>query len=137
MGLRQWPFISQTKYLSCVKNMMMCRDHHTQTDVQMFENWLLSLTSCNNLLLHTTIWVLTNTKIKNYYRLWTSELNPGFAGKQSKFTGKRIINVQFQMYKKLKKHLYRQSSILAAKGDTNINKTVFSQKVYNPIREIR
>lgn len=38
-----------------VKNIMMCKDQHTQTDVQIFENGLVSVTSLNGLLLHTTI----------------------------------------------------------------------------------
>lgn len=60
---------------------------------------LASLTNLNNLLLHT-IWILTQIKIKNYYRLWSSELNPGFTGQQGKLMGKRIKNRQFQIYKK-------------------------------------
>lgn len=57
--------------------MMTCKDQHTQTDVQIFENGLVSVTSLNGLLLQTTTWILTKAKIKNYYRLWSSELNPG------------------------------------------------------------
>lgn len=55
---------------------------------------LASLTNLNNLLLYTS-WILTQIKIKNYYRLSTSELNPGFTGQQGKFMEKIIINRRF------------------------------------------